>query len=204
MLKGIHSSGAAQQNLYTSSNNQPDICNACAGTAPCENGLCNERPAAVALEVKQCTGNAKKDLMTDDLRDQALNIHNYYRRLLATGWAKDAKLGYAHPATAMPKLVLADWWAPLENTGNPDNTYTDANAAALKTYINMAHKDTVKVGCGVQTCAKIGKTLVQCAYNGAPTVPDDAAIYTPGKACSKCKDIKATPNCSPLGGLCIA
>ncbi|RCN43635.1 SCP-like protein [Ancylostoma caninum] len=208
--------GAAQQTLYTSSNNKADICNACAAAAPCENALCNQRPAPVALEVKQCTNNAKKDLMTDDLRDQALNIHNYYRRLLATGWAKDAKLGYAKPATAMPKLeydcavedtimtefetcggteaatnkaqnfvayddyqsergvvlskVLADWWAPLENTGNPDNTYTNANAAALTTYINMAHHDTVKVGCGVQTCAKIGKTLVQCAYDGAPYV----------------------------------
>ncbi|EPB73739.1 hypothetical protein ANCCEY_07176 [Ancylostoma ceylanicum] len=173
--------GDAAQTLYTSSNTEADICNACANPPPCENALCNERPDPVALEVKQCTGNAKKDLMTDALRDQALNMHNYYRRLLATGWAKDAKLGYAQPATAMPKLeydctveetimtkfetcdgnaattnkaenfiayddfrsdrevvlskVLADWWSPLENTGNPENKYTDANAAALKSYI---------------------------------------------------------------------
>ncbi|EYB93391.1 hypothetical protein Y032_0183g959 [Ancylostoma ceylanicum] len=208
--------GDAAQTLYTSSNTEADICNACANPPPCENALCNERPDPVALEVKQCTGNAKKDLMTDALRDQALNMHNYYRRLLATGWAKDAKLGYAQPATAMPKLeydctveetimtkfetcdgnaattnkaenfiayddfrsdrevvlskVLADWWSPLENTGNPENKYTDANAAALKSYIFMAHHETTKVGCGVQTCPRIGKTLVQCAYDGAPYV----------------------------------
>ncbi|KIH52214.1 SCP-like protein [Ancylostoma duodenale] len=143
--------------------------------------------------------------MTDALRNQAFNMHNYYRRLLASGWAKDAKLIYAKPSQAMPALtVLEQWWSPLEKIGNEDNTYTQANQATLGTYINIAHHKATKVGCGVQTCAKIGKTLVQCAYEGVPTIPDDDPIYPVGKTCSKCGTLAATPKCSPLGGLCTA
>ncbi|RCN45862.1 hypothetical protein ANCCAN_08159 [Ancylostoma caninum] len=32
-------------------------------------------------------------------------MHNYYRRLLATGWAKDKQLGYAKWAASMPELA---------------------------------------------------------------------------------------------------
>ncbi|RCN35111.1 SCP-like protein [Ancylostoma caninum] len=42
--------------------------------------------------------------MTDDLRNTALYMHNYYRGLLASGWAKDGKIGYAKPAAAMIQL----------------------------------------------------------------------------------------------------
>ncbi|EYC43906.1 hypothetical protein Y032_0477g2174 [Ancylostoma ceylanicum] len=68
----------------------------------------------------------------------------------------------------------------------------------------MAHQLTTKVGCGVQTCDKLGKTLVQCAYTGAPMGADDDEIYPVGKPCSKCSGLTGTPNCSPLGGLCVA
>ncbi|KIH67255.1 hypothetical protein ANCDUO_02416 [Ancylostoma duodenale] len=42
--------------------------------------------------------------MTDELRNTALYMHNYYRGLLASGWAKDGKIGYAKPAAAMIQL----------------------------------------------------------------------------------------------------
>ncbi|KIH44475.1 hypothetical protein ANCDUO_25499 [Ancylostoma duodenale] len=40
-------------------------------------------------------------------------MHNYYRRLLATGWAEDKKLGYAKWAASMPELAY-DCDAELE------------------------------------------------------------------------------------------
>ncbi|KAL6744509.1 hypothetical protein Aduo_017436 [Ancylostoma duodenale] len=185
--------------------------------------------------------------MTDDLRDQALNMHNYYRRNLASGWAKDAKLIYAKPSSAMPALlkydctlentimttlktcagtaaatnkaenflayndykseradVVEQWWSPLADIGNENNLYSDSNPAALKTYINMAHKSATSVGCGVKLCQNLGQTLVQCAYDGVPIIADDDPIYPVGKPCSKCKDLQNTPTCSALGGLCVA
>ncbi|EYC45058.1 hypothetical protein Y032_0440g1507 [Ancylostoma ceylanicum] len=42
--------------------------------------------------------------ITDDFRKTAVGMHNYYRRLLATGWAEDKKLGYAKWASSMPEL----------------------------------------------------------------------------------------------------
>ncbi|EPB67251.1 SCP-like protein [Ancylostoma ceylanicum] len=69
----------------------------------------------VAPAGTQCQQNQDtKELMTDELRDQALNMHNYYRRRLASGWAKDAKLIYAKPSSAMPALLKYD--CTLENT----------------------------------------------------------------------------------------
>ncbi|KAL6744431.1 hypothetical protein Aduo_017366 [Ancylostoma duodenale] len=234
-------------NLYDSAGTDTTkICESCANT--CVVGLCNVAPAALLPTDTLCQNNANsKTLMTDDLRNQAFNMHNYYRRLLASGWAKDAKLIYAKPSQAMPALteydcaleetimthlkdcagtaattnkaqnfialndykspredVIEQWWSPLEKIGNEDNMYTQANQATLGTYINIAHHKATKVGCGVQTCAKIGKTLVQCAYEGVPTYPDDDPIYPVGKTCSKCGTLAATPKCSPLGGLCTA
>ncbi|KIH62162.1 hypothetical protein ANCDUO_07558 [Ancylostoma duodenale] len=143
--------------------------------------------------------------MTDTLRNQALNMHNYYRRLLASGWAKDGKIMYAKPSKAMPALAIKQWWAPLETTGIEDNLYTSTvEGSALETYVPRAHHQTTKVGCGVHRCDKIGKTLVQCAYDGAPTTADGDIIYPAGKPCSKCKTLAGTPNCSPLGALCVA
>ncbi|EYC43900.1 hypothetical protein Y032_0477g2171 [Ancylostoma ceylanicum] len=238
---------AAQGNLYTNGA-ETEICADCAANT-CVDALCNVAPAAVAPVDVLCQdpANTQKALMTDTLRNQALNMHNYYRRLLASGWAKDGKIMYAKPSKAMPALVydcaveetimlhLKDcagtaattnkaenfqssgdfnfpslqavqaWWAPLEATGIADNLYTsEVESSALKSYVPMAHHETLKVGCGVQTCDKLGKTLVQCAYEGAPTSADDSDIYPAGKPCSKCKDLPNTPNCSPLGGLCVA
>ncbi|EYB92383.1 hypothetical protein Y032_0194g1415 [Ancylostoma ceylanicum] len=52
---------------------------------------------------KVCSGCSED--ITDDFRLTAMNMHNYYRRLLATGWAVDKKIYYAKPAKTMNKLV---------------------------------------------------------------------------------------------------
>ncbi|KAL6744507.1 hypothetical protein Aduo_017434 [Ancylostoma duodenale] len=241
----------AQGNLYINGADT-EICATCAANT-CVDALCNVAPAAVAPVDVLCQdpANTEKALMTDTLRNQALNMHNYYRRLLASGWAKDGKIMYAKPSKAMPALAydcateekimlhlkdcagtpattniaenfqasgnfqnaredileeaIKQWWAPLETTGIEDNLYTSTvEGSALKTYVPMAHHQTTKVGCGVHRCDKIGKTLVQCAYDGAPTTADGDIIYPAGKPCSKCKTLAGTPNCSPLGALCVA
>ncbi|RCN44031.1 hypothetical protein ANCCAN_09976 [Ancylostoma caninum] len=142
--------------------------------------------------------------MTDELRDTALYMHNYYRRLLASGWAKDGQIEYARPAVSMPALVIEEWWKPLETTGIKDNLYKDSmKDTDLQNYVNMAYQGTKAVGCGVQQCEKSGKMLVQCAYATDSPIDDGDPIYTTGKTCSKCNKLAATPKCSPLGGLCV-
>ncbi|RCN45874.1 SCP-like protein [Ancylostoma caninum] len=46
--------------------------------------------------------------MTADLHTIAVRMHNYYRRLVATGWAKDKKIGYAPTAKNMLELKYVD------------------------------------------------------------------------------------------------
>ncbi|RCN28759.1 SCP-like protein [Ancylostoma caninum] len=247
---GVSFDNPNQADLYEAGNAN-EICASCTRPTDCINALCNEPSPAVVPTGTQCQQNQNtKTLMTDELRDQALNMHNYYRRLLASGWAKDAKLIYAKPSSAMPALtydcnlentimthlkdcagtaattnkaenfvaygnyqseradvfskVVEQWWSPLADIGNENNLYSDSNPAALKTYINMAHKSATSVGCGVQLCPRLGQTLVQCAYEGVPIIADDDPIYPVGKPCSKCKDLPATSKCSALGGLCVA
>ncbi|EPB72820.1 SCP-like protein [Ancylostoma ceylanicum] len=56
--------------------------------------------------------NAK---LTYDLEQMALNMNNYYRKLVATGWAKDNK-GYAKWASKMPALKYDCTIAEKSNT----------------------------------------------------------------------------------------
>ncbi|EYC15892.1 hypothetical protein Y032_0035g3030 [Ancylostoma ceylanicum] len=86
-----------------------DTCSKCPpndDSSNCFVGLCRVDPTVYAPASKICTDPAlaNANLMTDELRHEALNMHNYYRRLLATGWAEDKKLKYAKPAAAMPEL----------------------------------------------------------------------------------------------------
>ncbi|EYC42651.1 hypothetical protein Y032_0522g2887 [Ancylostoma ceylanicum] len=46
-----------------------------------------------------------EDGMNGDLQKIATTMHNYYRRLSATGWAEDAKGGYTPLAKSMPALT---------------------------------------------------------------------------------------------------
>ncbi|KAL6743316.1 hypothetical protein Aduo_016366 [Ancylostoma duodenale] len=88
---------------------------------PCVDALCQVQPeqetsvdylmhsifnSSEAKLFKQCNRNVNtKTSMTDDLREMALSMHNNYRRLLATGFAKDGQIGYAKPATRMTALT---------------------------------------------------------------------------------------------------
>ncbi|KAK6753070.1 hypothetical protein RB195_012586 [Necator americanus] len=45
------------------------------------------------------------DPSTQKFREAALYLHNYYRGLVATGWAEDAKSKYAKPAKSMIQLT---------------------------------------------------------------------------------------------------
>ncbi|RCN45900.1 SCP-like protein [Ancylostoma caninum] len=68
------------------------------------------------------------DMMTADMQDTALYMHNYYRKLIATGWAKD-KNGYAPRAKNMNALEydcdnIGEETAILLNCTNPKYTPT--------------------------------------------------------------------------------
>ncbi|KIH58568.1 SCP-like protein [Ancylostoma duodenale] len=44
--------------------------------------------------------------MTDEMKKTAENMHNYYRRLIATGWAEDPRSKYAPRASKMNYLTF--------------------------------------------------------------------------------------------------
>ncbi|EYB98243.1 hypothetical protein Y032_0133g1793 [Ancylostoma ceylanicum] len=81
-----------------------------------------------------CKG-CSKDLK-DDFRLTALHMHNYYRRLLASGWAKDKQIKYAKPAKTMNQLVyvkpLED--AALKYVSNCDRTAPENNFPAGESF----------------------------------------------------------------------
>ncbi|RCN37248.1 hypothetical protein ANCCAN_16861 [Ancylostoma caninum] len=91
------------------------MCNSCANT--CADALCPDK-LEPAKDLDPICGQANVDKMSDDLRNTALFMHNYYRRLLATGWAKDKQIGYAKTAAKMPVLKYS---CQLENAAT---TYT--------------------------------------------------------------------------------
>ncbi|RCN50384.1 hypothetical protein ANCCAN_03610 [Ancylostoma caninum] len=94
---------------------------------------------ADALPKSQCPND--EDGMTYDMQTIALNAHNYYRRLTATGWAQDSK-GYAPRAKKMQALK-----------------YDCTNAGAESK--NQAH-DCTKIG---QYTAKAGYSLNYATFD---------------------------------------
>ncbi|KIH53055.1 hypothetical protein ANCDUO_16828, partial [Ancylostoma duodenale] len=98
-------------NLYTKAAGA--VCNACpAGTDPCIGSLCTPKvyepepgiPDPKAEPQPACTtSNPSDDGMTHDMQMTARDMANYYRNLVATGWAEDKK-GYAPTAKAMNAL----------------------------------------------------------------------------------------------------
>ncbi|EYC35574.1 hypothetical protein Y032_1021g3415 [Ancylostoma ceylanicum] len=64
------------------------------------------------------------DPAEDYIRESALYQHNYYRRLLATGWAEDNKITYAKPAKAMFELTYEK---SLEEAANKYITNNNGN-----------------------------------------------------------------------------
>ncbi|KAK6757759.1 hypothetical protein RB195_015526 [Necator americanus] len=84
----------AVQNLYT------ETTGTCTCTG-CIAYLCPSEFTPVKLPSSVCPTCAKS---TELFREVALYSHNYYRRLVATGWAEDKKSKYAKPAKAMMQL----------------------------------------------------------------------------------------------------
>ncbi|RCN52853.1 SCP-like protein [Ancylostoma caninum] len=87
---------AANPNLYTVAQN-----GFCGGCKDCVDGLCPKYFEPSYLTSKVCSNCGATP---DYFRESALYQHNYYRRLLATGWAEDKKIMYAKPAKAMLEL----------------------------------------------------------------------------------------------------
>ncbi|EYC15899.1 hypothetical protein Y032_0035g3034 [Ancylostoma ceylanicum] len=131
--------GATQANLYTNGG-AGETCKACADK--CVEGLCTApiTPVAPATSVI-CPNAPQKDSkwITDDFRRAALGMHNYYRRLLATGWAEDKKLGYAKWAASMPELIYdcdseEEIMKALKNCGGKEVANAKAQANNYKSF----------------------------------------------------------------------
>ncbi|KAL6729149.1 hypothetical protein Aduo_000230 [Ancylostoma duodenale] len=89
-----------QGTVYTGAD-PADVCKCDNHPDKCVNHLCQYDYTPVQdIPERQCD-----DGMNGDLQAIAVDMHNYYRRLSATGWAKDAKDGYAPVAKAMPALT---------------------------------------------------------------------------------------------------
>ncbi|RCN41845.1 SCP-like protein [Ancylostoma caninum] len=86
--------------LYPQAVDASKACNGCSTAAPCVNRLCQAKiiPATEAPSLCKFGGT------TSDMSETALNMHNYYRRLLASGWAVDKFSVYAPPAKRMLPL----------------------------------------------------------------------------------------------------
>ncbi|EYC12155.1 hypothetical protein Y032_0048g1641 [Ancylostoma ceylanicum] len=88
--------------VYTKAADATQVCTACNSNLKpdCIDSLCQQEYASVRtkLENRACTA---KDDMSNDLEAIAVGMHNYYRRLSATGWAVNGKGGYAPTAKNM-------------------------------------------------------------------------------------------------------
>ncbi|KAK6727985.1 hypothetical protein RB195_005567 [Necator americanus] len=94
---------AANADLYTKGTAASDVCSVCANAATCKNFLCSPTyDSSATLPDDKCT-NKGDDGMTLDLQNMAVNMHNYYRRQLATGWGSQMS-GYAPTAKQMNLL----------------------------------------------------------------------------------------------------
>ncbi|EYC26534.1 hypothetical protein Y032_0010g1209 [Ancylostoma ceylanicum] len=98
----------AQGDLYPATQQESELCNQCgnnaAGQLQCADALCNPPYTPIVITKSTVCPTCTK-AVPEDVRVTALDMHNYYRRLLATGWAKDKKIKYAKPASKMNALV---------------------------------------------------------------------------------------------------
>ncbi|EYC12186.1 hypothetical protein Y032_0048g1656 [Ancylostoma ceylanicum] len=126
--------------LYAEANG--DVCDACpAATDPCTAYLCKPKVYALDTNAKPqpaCTNkNPPDDGMTYDMQMMARDMANYYRNLIATGWAHQ-KSGYAPTSKAMNSLIY-----DCDNAGKDAKTeaakctaasYTPTNGYVLSSY----------------------------------------------------------------------
>ncbi|RCN35893.1 hypothetical protein ANCCAN_18227 [Ancylostoma caninum] len=131
--------------LYAPGADKTDICNTCAQT--CVESLCPQTTTPVVIPP-----TCANDQLTLEANKAATWIHNYYRRLLATGWAKDGKSGYAQPAKKMLELtydctggpagVAAETYAAIENCPTTDPQPTAGYSMNFKRLKNYTISDT--------------------------------------------------------------
>ncbi|RCN47145.1 SCP-like protein [Ancylostoma caninum] len=104
------------------------LCKTTLQTEPCIKHLCQqEYVPAGDIPKRAC---AAQDGLSNDLQDIAVDMHNYYRRLVATGW-DPTKDGYAPRAKAMNAL----------NYDCGDPKVQDNIGSATKTLVDNCPKD---------------------------------------------------------------
>ncbi|EPB76221.1 hypothetical protein ANCCEY_04699 [Ancylostoma ceylanicum] len=92
----VSQSANTAKEMYTHGN----TCDTC----KCVEYLCQDTYTPVAAPM-----TCDKDKLSDELKEAVENMHNYYRRLLATGWAKNklSSTGYAPIASKMLAVKYA-------------------------------------------------------------------------------------------------
>ncbi|EYB97138.1 hypothetical protein Y032_0143g2413 [Ancylostoma ceylanicum] len=106
----IYNEKAGTDPIYMKAGNAQEICQCTNQGKDCIDYLCQIDYTPVGdIPTRVCTA---KDGMNSDLETIATDMHNYYRRLVATGWAKDKKDGYAPTAKDMYALKYTDCQAP--------------------------------------------------------------------------------------------
>ncbi|EPB75188.1 SCP-like protein [Ancylostoma ceylanicum] len=85
--------------LYTTVTDENDVC--APADCKCEKRLCQYE--YTGAEKANPRPLCAQDGMTFDMQTMATNMHNYYRRVLATGWGEDSN-GYAPRAKQLPAL----------------------------------------------------------------------------------------------------
>ncbi|RCN48583.1 SCP-like protein [Ancylostoma caninum] len=93
-------------NIYTKADPATNTCKCQNNFKDCIAYLCQHDYKQVGdIPTRDCTA---KDGMNWDLETIAVDMHNYYRRLVATGWAMEKKGGYAPTAKDMYSVKYAD------------------------------------------------------------------------------------------------
>ncbi|KAJ1349299.1 hypothetical protein KIN20_004791 [Parelaphostrongylus tenuis] len=191
----------------------------------CEDGLCVRPKEQVDSGTSQICGS--NGVMTDAVRNDFLDMHNFYRSIVATGRAVDKIDKRAPKAAAMPKLKYSceleqsatyhagfcqfshsqgnnateGWFEELEDYGvGRANILTQQlfnRPGQIGHYTQLVWQGTRYVGCGIRDCQS--STLVVCQYYNAGN-RFESKIYEIGRPCSKCA---AEEQCTPTEGLCI-
>ncbi|EPB71068.1 hypothetical protein ANCCEY_09860 [Ancylostoma ceylanicum] len=189
--------------LYTTG----DICsdNDCGQGKTCVAYLCQPKngytPSEKAHPMPLCT-SGKDDGMTNEMQVTAVNMMNYYRRLVGTGWAQDLK-GYAPIAKGLVRMAIKKW---ADQSKLVDLTeigggvfYQNELVDKASDWAKIVYHGNSFVGCTVREC-KNKFTVAMCQYVSLFTVMDP--IYTVGKPCSGCSKGYKCDNALG-GGLCI-
>ncbi|EYB94269.1 hypothetical protein Y032_0173g395 [Ancylostoma ceylanicum] len=96
-----------------------DKSKACESCADCTNFLCPQKSFTPVTITPTC----QDDKLTNDSHNAALWMHNYYRKLLASGWAKDKKSNGGYAKTAKQMRALEYDCANTTNSNGAKSTY---------------------------------------------------------------------------------